>query len=72
MTSLTTLDISSFTSNNLKSIKDMFNGCINLESIELFKGLPIFCIIAGRSIRTAQDPKQEALKMKDKIIQLWK
>lgn len=47
-------------------------GGINLESIELFKGLPIFCIIAGRSIRTAQDPKQEALKMKDKIIQLWK
>lgn len=47
-------------------------GGINLESIELFKGLPIFCIIAGRSIRTAQDPKQEALNMKDKIIQLWK
>ena len=46
-------------------------GGINLETIELFKGLPIFCIIAGRSIRNAADPRSEALKFKDRILELW-
>ena len=46
-------------------------GGISLESIELFKGLPIFCIIAGRSIRKAADPVAEAKAMKEKIIEIW-
>ena len=46
-------------------------GGINYESIELFKGLPIFCIIAGRSIRTSADPVFEAKRMKDRIIEIW-
>lgn len=46
-------------------------GGINYESIELFKGLPVFCIIAGRSIRKAQDPAKEAQKIKDRIIEIW-
>ena len=46
-------------------------GGVTLETIELFKGLPIFCIIAGRSIRTAIDPVSEAKKMKDRIIEIW-
>ena len=47
-------------------------GGIDYESIELFKGLPIFCIIAGRSIRKAQDPVSEAQQIKEKIYELWK
>ena len=46
-------------------------GGISYESIELFKGLPIFCIIAGRSIRKAENPAQEAQRMKDRIIEIW-
>jgi len=46
-------------------------GGINLDTIELFKGLPIFCIIAGRSIRTADNPVLEAQKMKDMINSIW-
>ena len=46
-------------------------GGIDYDSITLFKGLPIFCIIAGRSIRKAADPAKEAQRMKDRIIELW-
>lgn len=54
-----------------EDIKVTVTGGINLEAIELFKGLPLFCIIAGRSIRQADNPKKEAQKMKDKIIEIW-
>ena len=54
-----------------KNINVTVTGGINLEAIDLFKGLPIFCIIAGRSIRNALDPKLEAQKLKDRIIELW-
>lgn len=46
-------------------------GGINYETIELFKGLPIFCIIAGRSIRKADDPKKEALRLLNRIKEIW-
>ena len=46
-------------------------GGISYESLELFKGLPLFCIIAGRSIRKAEDPAYEARRMKERIIELW-
>ena len=52
-------------------IKVTVTGGINYESIELFKGLPIFCIIAGRSIRKAEDPAKEAQRIKDRIIEIW-
>lgn len=55
-----------------KDINVTVTGGIDLDSIELFKGLPIYCIIAGRSIRKADNPKLEAQKMKDKIIEIWK
>lgn len=54
-----------------KDINVTVTGGINYDSIELFKGLPIFCIIAGRSIRTAADPVKEAQKIKDRIIEIW-
>jgi len=46
-------------------------GSIEYSDFERFKGLPLYCIIAGRSIRDAQDPKAEALKMKNKLEELW-
>ena len=46
-------------------------GGINYETIELFKGLPLFCIIAGRSIRKADDPKKEALRLLNRIKEIW-
>lgn len=46
-------------------------GGIDADSIALFKGLPLYCIIAGRSIRKAPDPYREALKMKERIIEIW-
>jgi 3-dehydro-L-gulonate-6-phosphate decarboxylase len=52
-------------------MKVTVTGGIGCGDIELFKGLPIYCIIAGRSIRDAEDPKAEAQKMKDEIIRLW-
>ena len=55
-----------------KDINVTVTGGIDLDSIELFKGLPIYCIIAGRSIRKADNPKLEAQKMKDRIIEIWK
>lgn len=46
-------------------------GGISYEDLELFKGLPLFCFICGRSIRNAADPKAEVLRMKAKIAELW-
>ena len=46
-------------------------GSIGYDDLELFKGLPLFCIICGRSIRDASDPKAEAQRMKEKLIELW-
>lgn len=46
-------------------------GGIAYDDLELFKGLPLFCFICGRSIRDAADPKAEVLRMKAKIDELW-
>ena len=46
-------------------------GGISYDDLELFKGLPLFCFICGRSIRNAADPKAEVLRMKAKINELW-
>lgn len=52
-------------------MKVTVTGSIGYEDIDLFKGLPIYCIICGRSIRDASDPKAEALRMKEKLTKLW-
>ena len=46
-------------------------GGITKESLALFKGLPLFCIIAGRSIRKAENPAQEARSIKKQIDEIW-
>ena len=52
-------------------MKVTVTGSIGYDDIELFRGLPIYCIICGRSIRDAKDPRAEAQRMKDKLIELW-
>ena len=47
-------------------------GGIGYDELPLFKELPLFCIICGRSIRNAADPKAEVLRMKARIDELWK
>lgn len=52
-------------------MKVTVTGSIGYDDIDLFKGLPIYCIICGRSIRDAENPKEEAERMKAKLIELW-
>lgn len=46
-------------------------GGLELDTLKLFAGMPIYCFIAGRSLRDAQDPKEEAKKWKEEIIKIW-
>lgn len=64
---------------DLESIKKLANlgfkltitGGIVKEDIKLFKGLPIYIFIAGRSIRDAKNPLQAAKELKDEINKHW-
>lgn len=60
----------------LKRLCDMgFNvtvtGGLTIEDIALFKDLPIYCFIAGRSIRDAQSPAGAAKAFKAEIHKYW-
>ncbi len=46
-------------------------GGLKIEHIQLFKGLPIYCFIAGRSIRDAASPKEAALEFKAEFAKHW-
>ena len=46
-------------------------GGLELDTLKLFAGIPIYCFIAGRSLRDTQDPKEEAKKWKEEIIKIW-
>lgn len=46
-------------------------GGIGYDELPLFKDLPLFCLICGRSIRNAANPKAEVLRMKARIDELW-
>lgn len=46
-------------------------GGLNVEDLELFRGLAIHCVIAGRSIRGAQDPEAAAKEFKKEIARIW-
>ena len=54
-----------------KDINVTVTGGIDYDAIELFKGLPIYCIIAGRSIRKADEPAEEAMRLKNRIIEIF-
>lgn len=51
--------------------KVTITGGLNKEDLVLFKDYPIHCIIGGRSIRNAQDPKLAATEFKDEIKRIW-
>lgn len=46
-------------------------GGLAVEDLKLFKHLPIYCFIAGRSIRDAEDPAQAAQDFKSEIKKHW-
>ena len=46
-------------------------GSIGYDDLELFRGIPVSCFIFGRSIRGAENPREEALKIKAKIDEVW-
>ena len=62
--------------NSVKSLIDMgfkvsVTGGVNPEVLKLFKGLPVYCFIAGRAIHGADDPHAAALEFKNEIDRIW-
>ena len=47
-------------------------GGMSYEGLDAIKGLPIFAIICGRSVRNAENPAAEAKRIKERIQELWK
>ncbi|AIO19214.1 3-keto-L-gulonate-6-phosphate decarboxylase UlaD [Candidatus Izimaplasma bacterium HR1] len=52
-------------------IKVTITGGLNVEDLELFNGLAIHGVIAGRSIRGAKNPEQAAKDFKAEIARIW-
>lgn len=46
-------------------------GGLELETLKLFKGMNIYCFIAGRSLRDAENPREEANKWQEEIKRIW-
>ncbi len=46
-------------------------GGLKVEDLKLFKGIPVYCFIAGRSIRDAENPEAAAEAFKTEIERLW-
>lgn len=47
-------------------------GGVDLEDIKLFKDIPVYIFIAGRSIRDAKDPEAAAKAFQDEFKKYWK
>lgn len=46
-------------------------GGLTIEDLKLFKAYPIYCFIAGRSIRDAESPSEAAKAFKAEIAKHW-
>ncbi len=46
-------------------------GGLNKDTLKLFKGVDVYCFIAGRGLREAVDPAQEAREWKEEINRIW-
>jgi len=46
-------------------------GGLELETLKLFEGIPVYTFIAGRSIREAQDPTKAVKEFKAEIQRIW-
>ncbi|UUD36569.1 3-keto-L-gulonate-6-phosphate decarboxylase UlaD [Mycoplasmopsis citelli] len=60
----------------VKKLADMgfkvtVTGGVAVEDIKLFKDIPIYIFIAGRSIRDAADPQAAAKEFKDEFKKYW-
>lgn len=55
-----------------EGFKVTVTGGVEVEDIKLFKDIPIYIFIAGRSIRDAADPKLAAKEFKDEFKKYWK
>lgn len=64
---------------DLNKVKKLINmgfkvsvtGGLDRNTLGLFKGVDVFCFIAGRGIRDAEDPHAEAIAFKQIIEELW-
>lgn len=52
-------------------LKVSVTGGLTLETLKLFEGVDVYCFIAGRSLRDAEDPTAEALAWKEEIKRIW-
>lgn len=62
--------------NGVKRLSDMgfkvtVTGGVALEDIKLFKDIPIYIFIAGRSLRDAENPELAAKAFKDEFAKYW-
>lgn len=55
-----------------KGFKVTITGGVALEDIKLFKDIPIYIFIAGRSLRDAENPELAAKAFKDEFAKYWK
>lgn len=46
-------------------------GGLELETLKIFKGMEIYCFIAGRSLRDAKSPRKEAQRWQEEISRIW-
>lgn len=46
-------------------------GGVTYDDLDIMAGLPIYAIICGRSVRNAENPAAEALRIKNRINELW-
>lgn len=47
-------------------------GGMSYENLDAIAGVPVFAIICGRSVLKADNPAAEALRIKNRIAQLWR
>lgn len=46
-------------------------GGMSYENLDAIAGIPIFAVICGRSVLKAQNPAEEAARIKGRIAELW-
>lgn len=62
--------------NKIRKLSEMgfkvsVTGGLNVDTIKLFKGIDVYCFIAGRGIRDAEDPSAEVMDFKKEILKYW-
>ncbi|KAA9233764.1 3-keto-L-gulonate-6-phosphate decarboxylase UlaD [Aerococcus mictus] len=62
--------------NKVKKLTEMgfkvsVTGGLNVDILDLFKGVDVYCFIAGRGITQADDPAQAATDFQNKIKEIW-